>query len=102
MATCFICANHIPTAQVVRRRVYTGASVGGFNLSSNVFVNWLLNSAIRKRPTSVRSYYAIRTVCPSCAIALDKAERRRTGLIVTGIVSAAIVLTIVLLLMPAR
>jgi hypothetical protein len=67
MSKCFRCATDLSPTQHVRRRVYTGASVGGFNLLSNVALNWLLNSAIARRPVSIRSNYSIRTVCPGCA-----------------------------------
>jgi predicted nucleic acid-binding Zn ribbon protein len=81
MATCFICGARIPNGHDVRRRVYTGTSVGGFNLSSSVALNWLLNSVLAKRRMGVRSYYSVRTICHGCSTSLDKVERRKAAII---------------------
>ena len=77
MSSCFVCGRQIPRGQDIRKRIYTGSSVGGFNLSSSVLLNWILNSVINKRRVSVRSYYSVRTVCSSCAITIDQIEKKR-------------------------
>jgi hypothetical protein len=61
----------------VRRMVYTDASVGGFDLFSNVVINWMLNSLVSNRRQSIRSYYSMRTICASCNTNISARERRR-------------------------
>jgi len=77
MANCFICGCVIPKGAEIRRTVYTGSSVGGFNIFSNVLLNLIVNSLISKRRQSVRSYYSTRTVCSSCDADLAMRERRK-------------------------
>jgi hypothetical protein len=78
MVGCFVCGCVIPKGTEIRRSIYTGASIGGFNLSSNIVVNWALNSLLSNRRQSVRSYYSKKTVCPSCNANISKNERRKT------------------------
>ena len=77
VASCFVCGSQIPKGRELRKSVYVGASVGGFNLSSNVVLNWLLNAALSKRRVGIRSYYGLRTICQNCAIAMEKEEKKR-------------------------
>jgi hypothetical protein len=77
MPTCFACGSPISKGQNVQRLVYTGSSVGGFNLSTNVLLNWALNSALSKRKMNVRSYYSLRSVCQSCASRIDQRQKDR-------------------------
>jgi predicted nucleic acid-binding Zn ribbon protein len=77
MAECFVCGAAIPKGGGIRKRVYTGSSVGGFNLFNSVVLSWLANSMISRRRPSVRSYYSFRTVCSSCAVAIDGWERKK-------------------------
>jgi hypothetical protein len=77
MATCFLCGCAIPKGTEVRRMVYTGASIGGFNLFSNVVVNWMLKSLLSNRRQIIRSHYSKRTLCPSCNTNIDLGERRK-------------------------
>jgi hypothetical protein len=77
MAECFVCGVAIAKGGGIRKRVYTGSSVGGFNLFNSIVLNWLANSIVRGRPSSIRSYYSYRTVCNSCAVAIEAWERRK-------------------------
>ena len=77
MANCFICGCAIPKGAELRRTVYTGASVGGFNIFSNVILNFVLNSLLSNKRQSVRSYYSTRTICSSCDKALATRERHK-------------------------
>jgi hypothetical protein len=101
MSSCFICGKQITKGQELRKRIYTGSSVGGFNFSSSVLLNWILNSAINKRRVSVRSYYSVRTVCPSCAISIEQAERAKMALALksVGLLIAGLLVFTVLLIM---
>ena len=63
--------------------VYTGSSVGGFNIASNIVINFILNSLLSKRRQTLRSYYSIRTICSSCNNAMATRERHKIiGLLV--------------------
>jgi hypothetical protein len=77
MSECFICGAAIARGGSIRKRVYTGSSVGGLNLSSSIVLNWMANSIISKRRPTIRSYYSYRTVCPSCSASLDDWERKK-------------------------
>jgi uncharacterized membrane protein YkvI len=85
-----MCGGAIAKGGGFRKRVYTGSSVGGFNLSSSVVLNWLANSIIGRRRVGVRSYYSYRTVCQSCAAALDEWERKKL-LAIGGIIGALLI-----------
>lgn len=102
MAACFVCSVAIPKRQEVRKRVYTGSSVSGFNFSSIVLLNWLLNSALRKRPTGIRSYYALRTLCPRCAAAIDQAEAKKLKVLTLIAIAAVSIIIIAAIALLAR
>src|SRR5260370_20618952 len=53
--------------------IRTRASAGSI-LAQAFPLNWLVNSVVRKRPVGIRNSYSLRTVCPSCAAALDANE----------------------------
>jgi hypothetical protein len=76
----------------IRKSVHTGASVSGFNLSSNVPLNWFLNSLISKRPARIRNSYSLRTICATCEAKLDAQERARVKAIfwAAGVVIALV------------
>src|SRR5258707_8374896 len=90
MPNCYICGSQIQTGNGVRKSVHTNASVSGFNFSSNVPLNWFVNSVIRKRPVGIRNSYSLRTLCPSCATTLDAKEayKRRIMMIAGGLAVA--------------
>jgi hypothetical protein len=75
MPSCYLCGSIIQTGQGVRRRLHSGASVSGFNFSSNVLLNWLLNSLLSKRPARLRNYYSLHTICANCAMRLDAQQQ---------------------------
>lgn len=77
MANCYLCGNAIQKGSEVRSHVYTGASVQGFNVSSNILINWALNSLLSKKRASVRSVYSIKTLCPSCDASYSASQRRK-------------------------
>jgi hypothetical protein len=56
-------------------KVHSGMSVSGFNFSSKPMVNLFINGIIKSRIRTVRNYYSLRTVCPSCAAAVRRSER---------------------------
>jgi hypothetical protein len=92
MPSCYICGSPTQTGNAVRKSVHTGASISGFNFSSNVPLNWLVNSVIRKRPVGIRNSYSLRTLCSNCAAALDanEAYKRRVLLMTAGGLAIAI------------
>src|SRR5260370_39613827 len=90
MATCFLCGCAIPKGTEIRKMVYTGASVGGFNLFSYVVVNWMLNSLLSNRRQSIRSYYSTRTICPSCNTKIDTGERRKIAAVLLSLFVAVL------------
>jgi hypothetical protein len=103
MATCYACGTVLSKGHGIRKTVHTGSSVGGFNLSSNVPLNWALNnilnqwvfsSILNRRNASVRSFYSVRTLCATCAARLDMAEKRKlVALLTLPVAGALIVLT---------
>jgi len=96
MASCFICGRVIPKGAELRRTVYTGSSVGGFNIFSNVVLNLIMNSLISKRRQSIRSYYSIRTVCSGCDTELATRERRKLFGILVFVVIFALLIAVIL------
>jgi hypothetical protein len=94
MATCYLCGLDLPKGQGQRKLVYTGFSIGGLDLSSIALLSWLLNSLVKRRAASIRSYYSLKTVCDSCAARIDLAEKRK---LVGGLVIAVGLAGIVLL-----
>jgi len=96
MASCYLCDAPIPKGQSLRKRVYTGLSIGGFNFSSNLVLNWILNSIFNRSRASVRSYYSIRTICPNCAVRIDIANKRKVlTILILGLVAALVLALIV-------
>jgi hypothetical protein len=94
MANCFKCGQVIQSGMGLKKTVYTGASVGGFNISTNVVLNVVLNSFLSKGRVSVRSYYSQRLLCPACAAALDLQERRK----LLGVAAIAIAVGVFIIL----
>ena len=97
MPTCYVCGCAIPKGQGSRRRVNTGYSVAGFNFSANPFMSLFLNSLVRKRPTSLRSYYSLQTLCASCAATNDARERRKILILALAVIVAIFVFIMVLM-----
>jgi hypothetical protein len=97
MSACSVCGRTIPKGREVRKRIYTGSSVGGFNFLSSVVLNWGVNSLLNRRPVGIRSYYSFRTVCQNCAASIDQAERQKLqwALKAIGIVAAGFVALLV-------
>jgi hypothetical protein len=89
MPGCYHCRQALPRGSGVKRTVYTGASVSGFNLSSHVWLNVVLNSLLSKSRSRARSYYSQRWVCAACASKID-AQERNTLMFIVVVVFAAI------------
>jgi hypothetical protein len=77
MASCYLCGSQIPKGQALRKHVYTGLSIGGFSLFSNVFLDWIMNTGIRRRFAPVRSFYAVKTICGHCAASRAAADKQK-------------------------
>lgn len=94
MANCFMCGSAIQKGSEIRSHVYTGASVQGFNVSSNILINWALNSLLSRKRASVRSFYSVKTLCPSCDASYSASQRRKFFVAVSvgaGIVALVII-----------
>src|SRR5262249_39997180 len=100
MASCYSCGTMLPTGQGIRKTVHTGSSVGGFNLSSNVLLNWGLNNILNhwilprilnRSNATVRSFYSVKTLCASCAGRLDLAEKRKLLGLLVLVTAAALI-----------
>jgi hypothetical protein len=85
MPQCHCCSQSIPRGSGVKKTVYPGASVGGFNFSSRVWLNVVLNSVLGGRRSFARSYYSQQWVCTTCAAKIDAKEKIKLLLIVVGI-----------------
>jgi hypothetical protein len=102
VASCYVCGTSLPKGHGVRKTVHTGASVTGFNISSNVLLNWAVNSALRQRYAGIRNFYSVKTLCAPCASRLDLAERQKIIAFVKLAAVGAIVFAIVLFLGAIR
>jgi hypothetical protein len=86
MAGCYLCGTSWAKGQGVRRNVRTGTSVPGlFSAPPTIFLVVLAVLAGGKVP-SFRSYFGLRTVCPTCGQQLDaqRSLRRKIVLILVG------------------
>src|SRR6266516_4504308 len=99
MSSCFVCGNLIPQGRDIRKRVYVGSGVSGFNLTSNVVVNGLLNSALSRRRVGMRNYYSVRTVCMSCSSAIDQSERKRMFVLLAVVIAAILICAVSLIIL---
>jgi hypothetical protein len=71
MAGCYLCGTPLAKGQGVRRNVRTGTSVAGlFSTPPSLLLVVLAVLAGGKVP-SIRSYFALRTLCPPCGQRLD-------------------------------
>jgi hypothetical protein len=80
---CHLCGTQIPKGQGLRKTLYTGMGLGGFSLFSNVLLDWILNTAIRRRPASIRSYYSVKIICGHCAASAAAADKRKLLVLLT-------------------
>src|SRR5262249_51958230 len=83
MASCYLCGAQIQKGQGFRKTLYTGMGISGFSLFSNVLLDWILNSALRRRPAFVRSYYSVKTICGPCAANAAAADKRKLLVLLT-------------------
>jgi uncharacterized paraquat-inducible protein A len=87
MASCYLCGTALAKGQGARRSVRTGTSVAGlFSIPPSIFLVALAALAGVKVP-SIRSYFGLRTLCPSCTQRLDaqRSLRRKIVLLSVGI-----------------
>jgi hypothetical protein len=94
MASCYLCGAQIPKGQGFRRTLYTGMGISGFSLFSNVLLDWILNSALRRRPAFVRSYYSVKTICGPCAANTEAADKRKLFVLLTVALSIIVFLAL--------
>ena len=99
MATCFVCGSVLSKGAGVKKSVYTGASVGGFNLSSNIWLNVLLNSMFGDARSRARSYYSQKSVCSACADEIAARERRKITLLIVAAAFGALALFVFVLVL---
>lgn len=86
MAGCYLCGTSLAKGQGVRRNVRTGTSVAGlFSAPPTVFLVILAVIVGGKLP-STRSYFGLRTLCPTCGQRLDaqRSLRRKIFLLIAG------------------
>jgi hypothetical protein len=102
VASCYLCGRPLSKGQGLRKTVHTGASVTGFNISSNVLLNWALNSALRQRYAGIRNYYSVKMLCAPCASRLDQTERQKLIAVLKVAAAGAAILAIVLCLGAIR
>lgn len=88
MPDCYLCGASVTKGQGARRNVRTGTSVAGlFTVPPSLLLVVLAALTGAKAP-SIRSYFALRTLCPACAQKLDlqRALGRKIGFFLIGFV----------------
>ena len=58
-------------------KVHSGTSISGYNFSTWLPLNLVLNAMLKPRIPAVRNYYSLRTLCPLCANTLHRSERMK-------------------------
>ncbi len=83
---CYLCGAPLARGQGVRRNVNSGSSVAGLFSTPPSLLLIVVSLLARGKMPSIRSYFALRTLCPSCAQRLDaqRSSRRKAMLFVTG------------------
>jgi ribosomal protein S27E len=93
MANCYVCGKTLLKGNSVKRNVYAGGSVGGYNFSSSVWFNVFLNQLFGDKRSRARSYYHQRVVCDDCAHEIDtKNTRKIVGLLALGLLLIVVIL----------
>src|SRR5215208_7503974 len=84
---CFLCGTSVAKGQGIRRNLNTGTSVAGLFSTPPSFLLIVISVLAKGRMPSIRSYFALRTLCPSCAQRLDaqRSSRRKIALFVIGV-----------------
>ena len=100
MACCHLCGTQIPKGQGFRKTLYTGMGIGGFSLFSNVLLDWILNTALRRRPATIRSYYSVKIICGHCVASAAAADKRK--LVVLLAVALSIIMALALVVVAAN
>ncbi|VIO69529.1 hypothetical protein CI1B_27350 [Bradyrhizobium ivorense] len=86
MASCYLCGTGLAKGQGARRNVRTGTSVAGlFSIPPSAFLV-ALAALVGVKVPSIRSYFGLRTLCPSCTQRLDaqRSLRRKIVLLIVG------------------
>jgi hypothetical protein len=95
MAGCYLCGTSLTKGHGVRRNVRTGTSVAGlFSAPPTIFLVVLAVLAGGKVP-SIRSYFGLRTLCPTCGQRLD-AQRSLRRKILLCVVAVMLVVAVTL------
>ena len=100
MASCYLCGAQIPKGQGVKKTLYTGMGISGFSLFSSVLLDWILNTALRRRPAPIRSYYSVKIICGHCAASAAAADKRK--LLVMLAVALSVIMVLALGIMAAN
>lgn len=87
MASCYHCGTALAKGQGVRRNVRTGTSVAGLFSGPPTILLMVLAALAGAKVPSIRSYFGLRTLCPSCGQRLDaKRSLRRKVLLFAGFI----------------
>jgi hypothetical protein len=94
MAGCYLCGTTVAKGQGVRRNVRTGTSVAGLFSTPPTIILVVLAVLAGGKVPSVRSYFGLRTLCPTCGQRLD-AKRSLRRRILMCIAAAMVVIVAV-------
>jgi hypothetical protein len=82
MPGCYLCGVSLPKGQGIRRSVRTGTSVAGLHSTPP---SLLLAVLARGKMPSIRTFFALRTLCPPCTQRLDAPRSLRRNVVLFGI-----------------
>jgi len=71
MASYYLCGTSLVKGNSVRRSVRTGTSVAGLFSSPPTIILVVLAVLARGKLPPIRSYFSLRTLCPTCGQRLD-------------------------------
>lgn len=94
MAGCYRCGTALAKGQGVRRNVRTGTSVAGLSPLPPSFLLFTVAALLGIKVPSTRSYFGLRSLCPSCAQQLDAQRALRRKIFLALVIVAGIVLVV--------
>src|SRR5947207_15979590 len=97
MANCFLCGNSLKKGTEMRRLIYSGSSIAGFNVTSHCVIDVIINSLVLRRSPRVRSFYVSRVVCQTCNQEADRKSFQRL-MIVFSVVTVGIFAALAILI----
>lgn len=71
MTACYLCGTSLNKGQGVRRTVRTGTSVAGLASFAPTLLTIVISALFGIKQPSIRSYFSLRTLCPSCVKRVD-------------------------------